>query len=85
MIHLERAMLYLTSFCIYLFILIMNSLYIHVFLPSTAQLLSASQHWHDVFIHLIVSGVNILVSSVIITHHSAALFSTHLEPLIFLN
>ncbi|NXK44672.1 NECA1 protein, partial [Chauna torquata] len=30
-----------------LFILIMNSLYIHVFLQSTAQLLSASQFWHD--------------------------------------
>lgn len=63
----------------------MNSLYIHAFLQSTAQLLSAAQCWLDVFIHLMLPGVNIPESSVIITHRSAAVFSTYLELIIFLN
>lgn len=50
----QRAMLYFSSF-LFWFFLGMN-LYIHVFLQRTAQLLSASQCWYDVFIHLIVSG-----------------------------
>lgn len=37
------------------FFLVMN-LYIHVFLQKTVQLLTASQYWHEAFIHFIVSG-----------------------------
>lgn len=52
---LQRAMLYFSSFLFWVFFLVMN-LYIYVFLQKTVQLLTASQYWHEAFIHFIVSG-----------------------------
>lgn len=51
---LQRAMLYFSSFLFWGFFLVMN-LYFHVFLQKTVQLLTASQYWHEAFIHFIVS------------------------------
>jgi len=44
-------------FCFGVF-LVMN-LYVHVFFPRTAQFLSASQYWHDAFIHLIFGATSV--------------------------